>query len=199
MTERQWHRYATLSQKILDQVGHPGKVPATCLERSFKVFEFQLTRSLRVPEDVLAYVDFPKRQVIVARDFSKRLEFPSSTRGVYHATLAHELGHVVLHRKRTHTTVRNPRWEREANQFAQVFLVPFHDLMGRTEVERIQAGALVTQGSLWKAVLDLADHYQVTGAFMVHLLAEYDVVEFDHQRRWIFPLVRYSRVLRPAA
>lgn len=199
MTERQWLRLATAAQEVLDQVGHPTRAPAHCLERAFALFKFRLVRSYLVAPGVLSYVDFRKKEVVVARNFRQRLEFPSSSRGVYHATLAHELGHVCLHRHQADRVLRSQSWEREAIRFAQVFLVPYYDLMSRSQVERIQGGAITLQNSLWKAVLDLADYYQVTGGFMVRVLAEYGVIRFDAKRRWIEPRVRFGRQLSRVA
>jgi hypothetical protein len=203
VTERQWLKYSSLAQEIVAEVGQPGQVPARCLEHTFRHFDYRLSRSKRVPPGVLAYTDYGRKRVVVADDFGKRLEFPGSARAVYHATLAHELGHVVLHRQQPGglSPARNRRWEREANHFALVFLVPYHDLVSRTQVQRLMSGELVRQGALWKEVLELAEQYLVSGAFMVRALEEYEIVDFDEHRRWIYPNLNWATARRvlPAA
>lgn len=97
----------------------------------------------------MAVCDFQNQVVMVNRDLERRASSATNLEWMVSSILAHELGHIRLHREemlertqvsyyvgiqRTYVDERSYHREREADLYAGVFLVPFSDLRADSQV-----------------------------------------------------------------
>ena len=160
-------------------------IPARALAYIIRMLGYRLSWSDHLPEDVYAYTNFDAREVVIARDLRRRLVYPEAARGVIHASLAHELGHIRMHARQARQGKRGLHWEREAHAYACALLVPYRDVMAQPETQVLRAGLLQDQESLWKQVLRLAERYEVTGALMACALERYGIIKVHSKTRVI--------------
>lgn len=162
-------------------------VPAEVVHHVVRQQGYAIRETSKLDPGILACTDFENRIVWVALDFAERLDHPRAWRQVYVSTLAHELAHIRLHAALTDELAHQPEWETEAALYSQIFLVPEAQLKRRIEVTCMRRTQARAQSLLWSYVLRLADHFQVSGAFMVRTLAQYGLIDFDEQTRTIVP------------
>lgn len=106
-----------------------------------------------LPGEQLAAVDLQASKVLVVRDFEARVNERADVLGVLNASLAHELGHIRLHRDLllargveatfhhapgARLTAAEKRLEAEASCYASVFLVPRRDLVRSPELAMLR-------------------------------------------------------------
>jgi hypothetical protein len=192
--ERDWllGQAATLSQRSFE-------LPADGLEEVIRSLGYSLRSSWSVPAQVMAYTDFDRKHVVLAFDFAQRLDYPDSAPGVRLSCLAHEIGHIRLHAERALEGVFRKSWEREANEFAMVFLMPRERVLSRPEVWALQSGEAQAQEELWGLVAELALAFKVTPSFMARSLVAYEVIKMNRTTRKIRPVLRLMRVYRSLA
>jgi Zn-dependent peptidase ImmA (M78 family) len=122
--------------------------------------------------------------VQVPTDFRRRLRVPETARAVMNETLAHELGHMRLHAQAMLELQTKQRdWEKQANRYARVFLVPLTSLLSRLPMQLLLEAEDEVQR--WRLVLRLAEEFEVTGWFMGSALEMYGLAHISHRRRLV--------------
>ena len=173
--------------RLLTQISRRSKkrfqTPAQALPEVVRMMGYKIVWSSQVPENVYAFTNFDRREVVLAKDLKQRLSHPASLRGVVYACLAHELGHIRMHAHEARKGKRSVRWESEAHAYSGAFLVPHREVLSEPETQVLLGGLLQDQESMWKQVLRLAERYQVNGSFMACALNRYGVLRFCPRTR----------------
>lgn len=179
--------YAEDRERLLLELRRQGWrawVPARLVRRAILLCGWRIERCHGMASSLLGLC-CPESQVIqVPTDFRQRLRVPQTARAVMNETLAHELGHLRLHAPAMlkHQT-KQRGWEKEANDYARVFLVPLLSLLNRLPMELLLKAEDDVQR--WRLVLRLADEFEVTGWFMGSALEMYGLAHISHRRRLV--------------
>ncbi|MGE0489767.1 MAG: ImmA/IrrE family metallo-endopeptidase [Vulcanimicrobiota bacterium] len=165
--------------------GDPSAIPATYLEEVVRAVGYQLVDA-DLPAGV-AGCCYPRSQrILLNRDLGSILTYDRAPQFRL-ATLAHELGHAVLHEQLI-LTGQAPAAviEPEAQHFAAAFLVPRHLVLARPEGAQLlrarRARFRWSSGRVWRSVHRLAEVFQVTSTLMAWRLAELGVVDACEKR-----------------
>jgi hypothetical protein len=110
------------------------EVPAEVVEDIIQLHGYRIESSQYLPSSMLGCCHFDDKLVLIPESLAIRLRHPQSAPKVVRSVLAHELGHIRLHARRARAGEREAVWEDEADHYAQVFLVPWPQLMARREV-----------------------------------------------------------------
>lgn len=163
------------------------EVPAEVVEDIIHLHGYRIESSQYLPSSMLGCCHFDDKLVLIPESLAIRLRHPQSAPKVVRSVLAHELGHIRLHARRARAGEREAVWEDEADHYAQVFLVPWPQLMACREVQLLTRSIWQCQRSLWNYVLRLANYFRVSGAFMVRALERYELIDFCGKSRQISP------------
>lgn len=151
---------------------------------------------------VLGHCDFDDRQVCYNTRMRQFSLPNTKIEGLVHSTLGHELGHLRLGHEAELRADHDPmtpsmfgtaapsvhlvcgrsvlpahaRREQNADYYAAVFLVPERQLIrlerGAIIEEARRSGRRMASRDLWPMVLELADHFGVTGALMARRMED---------------------------
>jgi hypothetical protein len=166
------------------------EVPAEVVEDIIQLHGYRIKSCQNLPSSMLGCCHFDDKLVLIPNSLAIRLNHPQSAPKVVLSVLAHELGHIRLHARRARAGEREAAWEDEADHYAQVFLVPWQQLIARREVGLLMRPTSRCQKSLWSYVLRLANYFRVSGAFMVRALERYGLIDFCGKSRHISPRPR---------
>ena len=168
----------------LRRKGVRGWVPAQLVREAILECKWRIERVHGLNERLLGLC-CPEVSVLrIPVDFRQRLRVPKTAAAVLNETLAHELGHIRLHaRQMLQEGVKKRSWEREADDYARVFLVPLVSLLGHSSMTWLLRAE--SQQQLWAQVLRLAEEFRVTGWFMGSVLEMYGLIRIERRRRLI--------------
>lgn len=114
------------------------------------------------------------RKVVICSNLRSKLKFPETYAAVKAFTLAHELGHIRLHVR--HHTSLTEQHEREADEYAGVFLMP------RSQMILLPAYQSLTD-DLHVSVRQLAEEFGVSWSAMAKELAMMGILRRCEQTR----------------
>ena len=151
----------------------------------FSVFDEPL------PVGQLAICDMGQQVVIVNSEMDRFVKEKVNLLALRRTTLAHELGHVILHQEEINqrtfrsfhhglqgfVDTRAFQKEEEANFFSAVFLVPMERLKLTTAFKALERARLeerpLKSGHLWKTVYQLCEIFGTTPTLMCRSLRIY--------------------------
>ena len=173
-------------------------VPAQLVREAILHCNWRIERAMGMESELLGLCDAEARAVRVPVDFRQRLRVPETAAAVMNETLAHELGHIRLHaRQMLEQTTKKRAWEREADDYARVFLVPLVTLMTRFPMRKLLEADTAPQR--WAQLLRLACEFRVTGWFLADTLEMYGLAHIEPTRRRVQVLPRAHELLRRCA
>lgn len=179
--------YAEDRERLLLELRRQGLrawVPARLVRQAILLCGWRIQRTVGMPACLLGLCCPESRVVQVPTDFRRRLRVPETARAVMNETLAHELGHMRLHAQAMLELQTKQRdWEKQANRYARVFLVPLTSLLSRLPMQLLLEAEDEVQR--WRLVLRLAEEFEVTGWFMGSALEMYGLAHISHRRRLV--------------
>lgn len=182
----------------LRRQGLRGWVPAQLVRDALLHCGWRIERVYGLPDSLLGLCCAEERVVKVPVDFRRRLRVPETAAAMMNETLAHELGHIRLHAQQMLQLKTKKRgWEREADDYARVFLVPLVKLMTRWPMMQLLEAE--TQQQRWHQLLRLAEEFRVTGWFLASVLERYGLAQVEPRRRLVEVLPRAYELARAFA
>lgn len=169
---------------VLDRRQICSRVPAWLVHEAILECGWSIRRVAGMNSELLGVCCAEERVVQIPTDFRQRLRVPVTAMQVYYETLAHELAHIRLHAQAMLTSRRkDSAWEREADLYARVFLVPVVQLASRPALQRLLYAQ--SQQECWRNILCLAEDFRVTGWFLSSALELYGLIRVQKNRRLV--------------
>lgn len=185
--EYRLERYADDREHLLLELrrkGVRGWVPAQVVRDAILHCDWRIERVYGLNAGLLGMCCAERQVVEIPTDFRQRLRVPSTAPAVMNETYAHELGHIRLHAEQMmKLTTKKRSWEKEADDYARVFLVPLVSLMTRMPMASLLRAE--TPQNRWYHVLRLAEEFRVTGWFLASALQMYGLAHVEPRRRHV--------------
>lgn len=181
-------------------IAHPeleGMCPAEIVEDALIFCGFHVVDE-PLPAYQYALCDMGQKLIVVNSEMGRFVHRWTNLTALRRITLAHELGHVVLHRNEIAQRVfrsyhdqdrfidtRVHQKENEADLFGRLFLLPRSALLGQRECQTVQQAlerqSPLSQAALERAILRLSSRFKVNPRLVRHRLADLG---------WLNPIAR---------
>ena len=163
----------------LRRKGVRGWVPAQVLRDVILECGWRIERSYGMEPGLLGLCCPEQRVLKIPVDFRRRLRVPETAAAVLNETLAQELGHIRLLAVLRERKKRE--LDREAGDYARVFLVPLVALLTRLPMNKLLQAE--TQQQRWAQLARLAEEFRVTAWFMARVLQMYGLIRLGQRRQ----------------
>jgi hypothetical protein len=173
--QHQLEVYAQDRERLLLELrrkGVRGWVPAQLVRDAILHCGWRIERDYGVEASLLALCRPDQRAVLIPVDFRARLRVPETEAAMLNETLAQQLGQIRL---------QGPDRQRDADDYARVFLVPLVKLM--TRLPMLELLKAEKDKHRWYQLQRLALEFRVTLWFLGITLEMYGLARVDQARR----------------